>query len=177
MVCISYAFWPSVHLLSWSVSVFEPFLFVCYWTVGSFTYYLHEYFEYSCIWVHEYSYICKHTYIYVYINFTYIIFIYCISSVEFSRSVLSNSLQLHEPQHARPPCPSPTPGVHSDSRPSSQWCHPAISSSVVPISSCPQSFQHQGLFQWVSSLHQVAKVLEFQLQHQSYQWTLRTDFL
>ena len=52
---------------------------------------------------------------------------------------MSNSLQPHKSQHARPPCPSPTPGVHSDSRPSSQWCHPAISSSVVPFSSCPQS--------------------------------------
>ena len=60
-------------------------------------------------------------------------------SVQFSRSVMSDSLRLHESQHARPPCPSPTPGVHSDSRPSSQWCHPAISSSVVPFSSCPQS--------------------------------------
>ena len=61
------------------------------------------------------------------------------SSVQFSRSVMSNSLWTHESQHARPPCPSPTPGVHSDSFPSSQWCHPAISSSVVPFSSCPQS--------------------------------------
>ena len=61
------------------------------------------------------------------------------SSVRFSHSVLSDSLQPHESQHARPPCPSPTPGVNSDSRPSSQWCHPAISSSVVPFSSCPQS--------------------------------------
>ena len=52
---------------------------------------------------------------------------------------MSNSLRPHESQHARPPCPSPTPGVHSDSRPSSQRCHPAISSSVVPFSSCPQS--------------------------------------
>ena len=60
-------------------------------------------------------------------------------SVQFSRSVVSNSLQPHELQHTRPPCPSPTPGVHSDSRPSSPWCHPAISSSVVPFSSCPQS--------------------------------------
>ena len=60
-------------------------------------------------------------------------------SVQFSRSVVSFSLRPHESQHARPPCPSPTPGVHSDSRPSSQWCHPAISSSVVPFSSCPQS--------------------------------------
>ena len=63
----------------------------------------------------------------------------CISSVQFSRSVVSGSLQPHESQHARPPCPSPTPGVHSDSRPSSWWCHPAISSSVIPFSSCPQS--------------------------------------
>jgi len=56
-----------------------------------------------------------------------------------SRSVMSDFLRPHESQHARPPCLSPTPGVHSDSRPSSQWCHPAISSSVVPFSSCPQS--------------------------------------
>ena len=59
--------------------------------------------------------------------------------VQFSRSFVSNSLWPHESQHARPPCPSPTPRVHSDSRPSSQWCHPASSSSVVPFSSCPQS--------------------------------------
>ena len=62
-----------------------------------------------------------------------------ISSVQFSRSVMSDSLQPHELQHARPPCPSPSPGVHSDSRQSSRWCHPAISSSVIPFSSCPQS--------------------------------------
>ena len=61
------------------------------------------------------------------------------SSAQFSRSVVSDSLRPHELQHARPPCPSPTPGVHSNSRPSSQWCHPTISSSVVPFSSCPQS--------------------------------------
>ena len=67
-------------------------------------------------------------------------------SVQFSCSVVSNSLQPHELQDARPPCPSPTPGVHSDSRPSSQWCHPAISSSVVPFSSCPQSFPASGSF-------------------------------
>ena len=63
----------------------------------------------------------------------------CFSSVQFSRSVISDSLQPHELQHARPPYPSPTPRVHSDSRASSQWCHPAISSSVIPFSSCPQS--------------------------------------
>ena len=62
------------------------------------------------------------------------------SSVQFSRSVVSDSLQSHELQHARPPCPSPTPKVHSDSSPLSQWYHPAISSSIVPFSSCPQSF-------------------------------------
>ena len=62
-----------------------------------------------------------------------------IQPVQFSRSVESYSLQPHELQHARPPCPSPTPGAHSDSCPSSQWCHPAISSSVVPFYSCPQS--------------------------------------
>ena len=66
-------------------------------------------------------------------------FRYQFSSVQFSCSVVSNSLRPHESQHARPPCPSPTPGVHWDSDPSSQWCHPAISSSVVPFSSCTQS--------------------------------------
>ena len=60
-------------------------------------------------------------------------------SDQISRSVVSDSLQPHELQHARPPCPSPTPGVHWDSHPSSQWCLPAISSSVIPFSSCPQS--------------------------------------
>ena len=64
---------------------------------------------------------------------------------QFSCSVMSNSLRPHELQHARPPCSSPTPGVHSDSCPSSQWCHPAISSSVIPFS-CPQSFPASGFF-------------------------------
>ena len=99
------------------------------------------------------------------------------SSVQFSHSVMSDYLKPHESQHARPPCPSPSPGVHSNSRPSSRWCHPAISSSVIPFSSCPQSLPDQGLFQWVNSSHEVAKVLEFQLQHQSFQWTPRTDLL
>ena len=77
------------------------------------------------------------------------------SSVQFSRSVVSDSLRPHESQHARPPCPSPTPRVHWDSHPSSQWCHPAISSSVLPFSSCPQSlpassesFPMSQLFAW-----------------------------
>ena len=98
-------------------------------------------------------------------------------SVQFSHSVMSDSLQPHESQHARPPCPSPTPRVYSNSCPSSWWCHPAISSSVVPFSSCPNPSQHQGLFQWVNPLHEVAKILEFQLQHQSFQWIPRTDLL
>ena len=68
------------------------------------------------------------------------------ASVQFSRSVVSDSSRSHESQHARPHCPSPTPGVHSDSRPLSQWCHPAISSSVVPFSSCPQSLPASGSF-------------------------------
>ena len=76
------------------------------------------------------------------------------SSVQFSGSVVSNSFRPHELQHARPPCPSPTPGVHPNSCPSSRWCHPAISSSVVPFSSCPQSlpasesFPVSQLFTW-----------------------------
>ena len=69
------------------------------------------------------------------------------SSVRFSPSVLSDSLRPHESQHTRPPCPSPTPGVHPNPCPSSQWCHPTISSSVVPFSSCPQSFPASGSFQ------------------------------
>ena len=60
---------------------------------------------------------------------------------------MSSSLWPHEPQHARPPCPSPTPGVHPNPRPLSRWCHPTISSSVVPFSSCPQSFAASGSFQ------------------------------
>ena len=76
------------------------------------------------------------------------------NSVQSTRSVVSNSLRPHESQHARPPCPSPTPGVHWDSRPSSQWFHPAISSSVIHFSSCPQSlpasesFLMSQLFAW-----------------------------
>ena len=68
------------------------------------------------------------------------------SSVQFSHSVVSDSLRPHELQHARPPCPSPTPGVHSNSCPLSRWCHPAILFSVVPFSSCPQSLPASGSF-------------------------------
>ena len=95
-------------------------------------------------------------------------------SVLFSGSVLSDSLRPHQLQHTRPPCPSPTPGLYSNPCPLSRWCHPTLSSSS------PSAFnlsQHLGLFKWVNSLYQVTKVLEFQLQHQSFQWILRTDFL
>ena len=70
-----------------------------------------------------------------------------LQSVQFSRSVVSDSLRPHEPQHARPPCPSPTPGVHPNPCPLSRWCHSTISPSVVPFSSCHQSFAASGSFQ------------------------------
>ena len=71
---------------------------------------------------------------------------YIISSVQLSHSVLSDSLRPDEPQHTRPPCPLPTPGVYPNPCPSSRWCHPTISSSVVPFSSSPQSFPALGSF-------------------------------
>ena len=96
-------------------------------------------------------------------------------SVQSSRSVMPNSWWPHEAQHTRPPCLSPTPGVYSHSCKLSQWCHPTISSSIIPFSSCLQSFPESGSFQ----MSQVAKVLEFQLQHISFQWLIsfRTDWL
>ena len=96
-------------------------------------------------------------------------------SVQFSRSIISHSSQPRESQHARPPCPSPTPGVYSNhvhqGGDAIQPSHPLSSSPALNPS------QHHGLFQWVNSLHEVARVLEFQLQHQSFQWTPRTDLL
>ena len=89
------------------------------------------------------------------------------SSVQFSRSVVSDSLRPHESQHARPPCPSPTPGVHSDSHSLSRWCTPAISSSVVPFSSCPQSlpasetFPMSQLFAWGGQSTEVSASASF----------------
>ena len=97
------------------------------------------------------------------------------SSVQ--HSVMSDSLWPHGLQHTRPSCQSPTPWACSNSCLLSQWCHPAISSSVVPFSSCCQSFPASRLLKWVSSLHQVTKVLDFQLRHQSSQWIFRTNFL
>ena len=82
----------------------------------------------------------------------------------------------HGLQHTRLPGRSPTPKACSNSCPSSPWCHPNISSSVVPFSSCRLSFPASGSFPWVSSLLRVAKVLELQLQYQFFQWIFRTDF-
>ena len=78
--------------------------------------------------------------------FKSVFLLYLFSSVQFSHSVMSYSLRPHELQHTRPPCPSPTPRVYPNSHPSSQWCHPAIWSSVVPFSSCPQSLPASGSF-------------------------------
>ena len=96
---------------------------------------------------------------------------------QFSCSVTSDPLQPHGLQHARPPCPSPIPGVYANSCPLSQWCHPTISSSVISFSPCPQSFPASGCFQMSQLFTSVAKVLEFQLRHQYFQWTPRTDLL
>ena len=106
----------------------------------------------------------------------YTIYVHIYISVQFSHSVVSNSLRPHESQHARPPCPSPTPGVHPDSRPSSQWCHPAISSSAVPFSSCPQSlpalesFPISQLFKWGGQSTGVSALASF-LPKKSQGWS------
>ena len=83
--------------------------------------------------------------------------------LQFSHSVVSDSLWPHGLQHARPPCPLPTPRAYSNSCPLSRWCHPAISSSSSPSPPALKLSQHQSLFKWVSSSYQVAKVLESQL--------------
>ena len=79
-------------------------------------------------------------------HFSHSSYIYWFSSFQFSHSVMSDSLRPHELQHARPPCPTPTPRAHPNSCPLSRWCHLTISSSVVPFSSCPQSFPASGSF-------------------------------
>ena len=101
-----------------------------------------------------------------------------ISSVQFSHSVMSGSLWPHESQHVRPPCPSPSPGVHSNSCPSSWWCHPAISSSVIPFSSCPQSlpasesFPMSQLFTWGGQSTGISALAPF-LPKNTQGWYLR----
>ena len=100
-----------------------------------------------------------------------------ITSVQFSCTVVSNSLQPHGMQHARPPCPSSTPGVYSNSCPLIQWCHPTISSSVIPFSFHLQFFPASGSFQMSQFFTPGGQILEFQLQYQSFQRICRTDFL
>ena len=92
-------------------------------------------------------------------------------SVQFSRSVVSDSFQPHGPEHTRPPCPSPTPGVYPNSCPLSRWQHPTISSSVVPFSSRLQSFPATGAFLMIGLFASVGQVLE--LQHQPFKWIFR----
>ena len=99
------------------------------------------------------------------------------SSVQFSHSVMSNSLQPHALQHSRPPCPSPTPRAYSNSCPLSRWCHPTASPSVIPFSSCLQSFPSIRVVSNESALTSAGQVLELKLQHQSFQWIFRVDFL
>ena len=96
--------------------------------------------------------------------------------IQFSHSVMPDCLWPCGPQHTRLPYPSTAPRTCSNSCPTSRWCHSTISFSVVPFSSYLQSFPTSGLFQWVSSSHQVAKVLEFQLQHQAFQYIFKTYF-
>ena len=104
-------------------------------------------------------------------------FIGGIQSVQFSRSVVSDSLRPHELQHTRPPCPSPTPGVHSNSCASSQWCHLAISSSGIPFSSCPQSLPASGsfpmsqLFAWGGQSTGVSALASFLRKNTTQDWS------
>ena len=104
-------------------------------------------------------------------------------SVQFSQSVVSNSLRAHESQHTRPPCPSPNPGVHSDSRPSSLWCHPAIWSSVAPFFSCPQflpaseSFPMSQLFAWGGQSTGVSALASFLPKKSQNGISFRMDWL
>ena len=98
-------------------------------------------------------------------------------SVQFNRSVVSNPLQPHGLQHTRLPYPSPTPRVCSNSCPLSRWCHPSISSSVIPFSSFLQSFPVSGSFPMSQFFTSDGQILELQLQHQFFQWICRVDFL
>ena len=127
------------------------------------------------IWVINWILVAKH----LYRSLTKIrsqCILFGMGSVQFSCSVMSYSLWPHELQHARPPCPSPTPGVHSNSRPSSRWCPPVISSSVVPFSSCPQSlpasesFRMSQLFAWGGQSTGVSALASF-LPKKSQGWS------
>ena len=102
---------------------------------------LHRTFPYTCLEIK-----CSKSILFNKVQTGSLFFLRKYHDLQFSCSVVSNSLQPQESQHTRPPWPSPTPGVYSDSCPSSWWCHPAISSSVIPFSSCPQSLPGSGSF-------------------------------
>ena len=99
------------------------------------------------------------------------------SSVQFSCSVVSDSLWPHEPQHTRPPCPSPTPGVHLNPCSLSQWCHPSVSSSVIPFFSCPQSFPASGSFQMSQPFTSGGQCIGVVASKSVLPMNTRTDFL
>ena len=111
------------------------------------------------------------------IDLRYPLFVSILSTSVSVHSVVSDSLQCHELQHTRPPCPSPTPGVHPNPRPLSQWCHPTISSSVVPFSSCPQSFPASGSFQMSQFSKSGGQSIGVSASISVQQWTPRTDLL
>ena len=142
---------PSSDVLNLSETLVYVSLYIknsCAWNLC-----MHMFKKYMLkTYIHMYAHVFK-TITQMFVGFPKRMFIR-ICSVQFSHSVMSDSLRPHELQHARPPCPSPTPRVHPNSCPLSQWCHPAISSSVVPFSSCPQSllasesFPMSQLFAW-----------------------------
>ena len=105
------------------------------------------------------------------------VLLFVISVSQFSHSVVSDSLWPHKPQHARPPCPSPTPRVHPNPCPLCRWCHPTISSSIIPFSSCPQSFPASRSFQMSQLSASGGQCIGVSAQHQLLQWTSRTDVL
>ena len=100
-----------------------------------------------------------------------------VDAVQFSHSVMPDSLGPHGLQHTKPPCPSPTPGVYSKSCPLSQWCHPTISSSVIPFFSHLQSFPASGSFQMSKFFASGGQSIGVSAQHQLFQWIFRTDLL
>ena len=132
----------------------------------------------------DYSYVhCKHTiqcynFCFTQVSLEQLKAKWIFFSVQFSLSVASDSLRPHGLQHTRLPCPSPSPRAYSNSCPLSRWCHPTISSSVIPFPSCSPFFPASGSFP-MSRLFSSggAKVLELQLKHQSFQWIFRIDFL
>ena len=129
-----------------------------------------------CVCVCVYVCVCERERLIKLIIKYFLIFFQFKCSVQFSCSVVSNSLQPHESQHARPPCPSPTPRVHPNPCALSWWCHPTISSSVVPFS-CPQSFPASGSFQMSQLFASGGRSIGVSASAQSFQWTPRTDLL